>query len=282
VTSAARLRPAVAERSASNTADPSYHAEAPAARPAATTWLPIRRAAESLGVSPATLRLWTAAGKVRAAVTPGGHRRYAEEDLRRLLAERQPGAWDAAAGELVGALRARYAQLAREQVQRQPWFHSFDDAARVRVHALGEALLSQVARLLAAPGAPERTRLLREARRIGAQYGREVVRLGLAPSEALEAFLFFRRPILDSVSAIVRAHPGLALPANEALSTVSNFLDIVLLALTRSYERSARGPVTASSLAGPRDARDVESHDLPSVTADTPSLAAPAPISGPS
>jgi hypothetical protein len=251
--------------------DQSVQTQAPAPHPVATTWLPIRRAADSLGVSPATLRLWTAAGKVRAAVTPGGHRRYAEEDLQRLLAERQPAAWDVAAGELVDALRARYAQLARDQVQRQPWFHSFDEAARLRVHDLGEALLAQVARLLAAPGAPERTRLLREARRIGAQYGREVVRLGLAPSEALEAFLFFRRPILDSVQAIVRAHPGLALPANEALSTVSNFLDIVLLALTRSYERSARGQMTAGSSAAPRAGRDGQRGARSAVAADTPS-----------
>jgi hypothetical protein len=185
------------------------------------------------------LRLWTAAGKVRAAVTPGGHRRYAEEDLRRLLAERQPSAWNTAAREVVDALRARYAEIAREQVQRQPWFPSFDAAARVHVHALGEELLAEVAHVIAAPSARERTRLVQAARRLGSQYGREVARLGLAPSEALEAFLFFRRPILESVNAIVRARPGLALPAGEALSTVSHFLDVVLLALTRSYERNA-------------------------------------------
>jgi excisionase family DNA binding protein len=207
-------------------------------RPTAT-WLPIRRAAELLGVSVATLRLWTAAGRIQASVTPGGHRRYAEADVRRLLAEQPGTAWDQAASELVATLRARYAQLAREEVRRQAWFSSFDDAARPRVHALGEALLTQVAEFLAAPGARERAALLRGGRGIGARYGEEVARLGLTASEALEAFLFFRRPILDSVSAMARAHPGLALPAGEALAALTRFMDVVLLAMTRTYERHA-------------------------------------------
>jgi excisionase family DNA binding protein len=214
------------------------------------TWLPIRRAADLLGVSPATLRLWTAAGKLRAGVTPGGHRRYAEAEVRRLLAERPEADWDAVAAELAAALRARYADLARVEAQRQAWFHRFDGPARARVHALGDSLLAQVARLLAAPGARERARLLRDGRRIGAEYGREVARLGLAASDALEAFLFFRTPILESVNATVRARPGLALPAGEALAAVTDLLDAVLLALARSYEAS-RGQAAGSHAEAP-------------------------------
>jgi excisionase family DNA binding protein len=222
---------------------------------AGTNWLPIRRAAQQLGVSAATLRLWTAAGKVRAVVTPGGHRRYAEAELRRVLAESTAGGWDAAGAELVELLRARYSALARGEVQRQRWFASFDAAARARVHALGEALLGQVARLLAAPGPRERASLTPDARRIGAQYGREVARLGLTASDALEAFLFFRTPILESVNATVRAHPGLALPAGEALAAVTDLMDVVLLALTRSYERSRQARDRAAAPPAARRSR---------------------------
>lgn len=204
---------------------------------AEVTWLPIGDAAALLGVSPATLRLWTAAGKVRAHVTPGGHRRYTAADLQQVLAETRSAGWEAAAERLVASLRRRYADLARGQLPRQRWFGLFDEAARARVHALGEALLAVVGRLLAAPGDAERARLLREARRIGTQYGREVARRGLAVSDALEAFLFFRTPILESVNGTVREHPGLALPAGEALAAVTELMDVVLLALTRSYER---------------------------------------------
>jgi DNA-binding transcriptional MerR regulator len=234
-------------------AGPLRDADAPGA--SETAWLPIRRAADLLGVSPATLRLWTAAGKVRAGVTPGGHRRYAETEVRRLLAERREADWDVVAAELAEALRARYARLARGEAPQQAWFHRFDAPARAHVHALGEGLLGLVARLLAAPGARERARLLRDGRRIGAAYGREVARLGLAASDALEAFLFFRTPILESVTATVRARPGLALPAGDALAAVTDLLDAVLLALTRSYEDSrGRQPERAAAGSGRRAA----------------------------
>ena len=211
-----------------------------AAAPADDGWLSISQAAEQLGVSPATLRLWTAAGKIQARTTPGGHRRYAVGEVRRVQVGEQATTWDATAISLMEALRARYARLARVEVQQQAWFASFDAAALEHVHALGEAVLGGIACLLAAPGARERAPLLRQARRIGAEYGREVARLGLSPSAALEAFLLFRAPILESVTAVVRTRPGLALPAGQALLAVTGYLDTVLLALSRAHEAQTR------------------------------------------
>src|SRR5207302_558880 len=117
-------------------------------------------------------------------------------------------------------------------------------AARAHVHALGEELLAAVEGVLATPADTDRARLLRVGRRIGTAYGREVARLGLTASQAVEAFLFFRAPILESVHATVRAQPGLAPPAGQALAAVTELLDTVLLALTRAYERS-RAAATA-------------------------------------
>jgi excisionase family DNA binding protein len=44
----------------------------------------IGRAAELLGVSVPTLRRWTASGRISGELTPGGHRRYRLDELRRL------------------------------------------------------------------------------------------------------------------------------------------------------------------------------------------------------
>ena len=217
----------------------------PAVEAAEETWLSIRHAAARLGVSPATLRLWTAAGKIHARVTPGGHRRYAMAEVQRLQRGERTAEWEATAAALVAALRERYARLARQEVQRHAWFTSFDTAARERAHALGERLLEQIARLLAAPDARDRVPLLRDARRIGGEYGRELARLGLSASEALEAFLLFRSPIVESVTGLVRSQPGLALPAGQALEAVTHYLDTVLLALTRAYERHRARPPRA-------------------------------------
>ena len=47
--------------------------------------LTIGEACQVLGVSEVTLRQWTDEGKVKAFITPGGHRRYPEAELKQLL-----------------------------------------------------------------------------------------------------------------------------------------------------------------------------------------------------
>ena len=51
-------------------------------------WLSINEACRLLGVDQSTLRRWSDAGKVPVFRTPGGHRRYAEDDLLTLLGEK--------------------------------------------------------------------------------------------------------------------------------------------------------------------------------------------------
>ena len=53
-------------------------------------WLSLREACDLLQVSQATLRQWADAGHVGMYRTPGGHRRFAREDL--LAMTRQPAA----------------------------------------------------------------------------------------------------------------------------------------------------------------------------------------------
>jgi len=47
--------------------------------------LSIRKAAEYLNLSKATLNRWQAKGKLKPIYTPGGHRRYLESDLRKVM-----------------------------------------------------------------------------------------------------------------------------------------------------------------------------------------------------
>ena len=68
----------------------------------------IRRAAEILGVNQATVRQWSDAGKVQAFTTPGGHRRFIEDDLLRLTTPRGPSPKSSSEG--LGA-RAGLAEL---------------------------------------------------------------------------------------------------------------------------------------------------------------------------
>ena len=47
--------------------------------------LSISEASQLLGVSEGALRQWTDEGKIKAFITPGGHRRYARAELKKLM-----------------------------------------------------------------------------------------------------------------------------------------------------------------------------------------------------
>lgn len=49
------------------------------------TFLTPPQAAKALSVCTKTLQRWEAAGRIQAYRTPGGHRRYKQEDITRLL-----------------------------------------------------------------------------------------------------------------------------------------------------------------------------------------------------
>lgn len=49
--------------------------------------LPCREVAEMFGVDPKTITRWAKAGKLKATRTLGGHRRYRESEVNRLLEE---------------------------------------------------------------------------------------------------------------------------------------------------------------------------------------------------
>lgn len=50
------------------------------------TYLAIGEVASAFGVTPATVRNWERAGKLRAIRTPGNHRRFAAADVEAILA----------------------------------------------------------------------------------------------------------------------------------------------------------------------------------------------------
>ncbi|MDQ3413235.1 MAG: helix-turn-helix domain-containing protein, partial [Chloroflexota bacterium] len=67
--------------------EPRERKRANGGRPRGGQWLSIHDACVLLGVDPSTLRRWSDSGKVPVFRTPGGHRRYVEADLRRLIGE---------------------------------------------------------------------------------------------------------------------------------------------------------------------------------------------------
>jgi len=197
-------------------------------------WISLSRACNLLGVNESTLRRWADADYVRSFRTPGGHRRFAEDDLRALMAG-QGRSGPASYGSLghLALMRIRR-RLQRGKKQQAHWYTSVPEGDRERLRSLGQRLVNLVSEYLSRGS--RRSRLMGEARQIGHQYGREFADKGLPVRDAVAAFIFFRKGLDDA--AIELAHRG-NLSAEEAVEVwelMAGLADQVLLAMADAYE----------------------------------------------
>lgn len=207
-------------------------------------WVSLGRACRMLGVNESTLRRWADDGQVRSYRTPGGHRRFAESDLVALMngSLRRPHDTYGGLGDVALARIRRH--LHRGKTAEEPWYrNSGEGEGRERLRSLGRRLVDLVPDYLSRRG--RRTRAQTEARAIGDGYGEELRRMGLSSRDAVQAFTFFRRELVDAAKqfAITEglAHEG----AEEAREQIVALADEVLLALIEAYDRSD-APAAAS------------------------------------
>lgn len=201
-----------------------------------TSLLTMREASRLLGVSEPTLRHWTDQGEIEAFITPGGHRRYAEADIVNLLKrkqERQPPEHIAAA---LKEVMPRERQLVEDYLLSTRWYPRLEEAGRRQLRERGSRLLEIVIRYVTQP--PQREQAAQEAADIGREYGLQLSGQGLSVSEAIEAFVLHRVPLLDVASRLIRNRPAINKGTQEALLQVSNLTDRVLLALVKVYQES--------------------------------------------
>jgi excisionase family DNA binding protein len=199
-------------------------------------WLALGPAARLLGVNESTLRRWADEGNVPFSRTPGGHRRFAEVDLRRL---RSAPSDDLAASheyKSLGSLAVSRIRRRLQQGKRHPaaWYSTVDEASRMRLRPLGRRLVALATDCL------ERrlrgNRLMDEARAIGREYGFELANGGLALRDAMEAFTFFRHSLDESAQQIAQ-HANLSVEeAASAWEQVVGLADLVLIEMVDAFE----------------------------------------------
>lgn len=195
--------------------------------------LSISEASQLLGVSESTLRQWTDEGKIKAFVTPGGHRRYNELELHRLLSGQHRVH---VLKDLVRQIKdASPIQIepALQYMQSTPWYSRLDSEAKVRMAQRGRHLVELVIEHISDPRHPE---ALEQARRIGEQYGADLARLGLPLSDSLEAFLLHRSPVLNAVTEFMK-NKELNSRAVKAIPEINHLLDETLLSLVAAHQR---------------------------------------------
>ncbi len=200
------------------------------------TLINISEAAQMLGVSESALRLWTDEGRIKAFVTPGGHRRYDVADLKRFLSARPRAA---GVRDLVGELEEATQSLrdvARTALQGRLWYTQLDPDSQQQLAGLGRGLLQAIIRYAGSPA--RRDEGLEAARSTGSRFGETLEGLGLPLTDAVEVFVLHRDPIMKAAAGLIKRREHITGRAVDAIPLVAHVMDEALLALVAAYQRN--------------------------------------------
>ncbi len=205
-------------------------------------WLPLGAASRLVGVGPDTLRRWADSGKVQSYQTPGGHRRFLRSSLEAMINAPRRHRYGMerladSAGTIVGDVQRR---MQRTGYAGQPWQARLAAEQRADFRRWGQRTFNLVIEYVAASKRVERELLLGEAEKMGALYGAEASKAGLSLAEAVEAFLFFRTPVLEAIAAHLRRRAADVSDVTAAFREASQAIDQVLVALVSSYRDGIR------------------------------------------
>lgn len=193
-------------------------------------WLSLKDASELLGIHPTTLRRWADHGDVPVYITPGGHRRFLEQDLRGMIDNRlalQPSAivktW------ATNALTATQQRL-QTHTPDVAWVDSFDEIRRAEQRELGKRLLGLIMQHVSMPEGDQS--LLSEAGDIANVYARQCAEIGLSAAESLEIVIFFRDSMTETalqLPQVASFDDDMRLSLMRKINQVFNLIQVALV-----------------------------------------------------
>jgi excisionase family DNA binding protein len=204
-------------------------------------WISLGEAASMLGVHPTTLRHWADQGDLPSQRTPGGHRRFQRRVIEQWSA-RGTAPVASAPSEIQMMLRSALGQARLQagggRLAGYPWYDRLDENTRQAHRELGRQLMELLTRFLSED--VDQVRLIHSARQLGAEYVRLARAQGLTLSEVVQAFLFFRDMITDSVIELAELL-SLQTPRDwgSRLRQVNHLTDELLLTLIDEYQQAA-------------------------------------------
>lgn len=172
----------------------------------------------ALEINEATLRQWADRGRLPVYRTPGGHRRFLREDVDALLSRNQPTGTDP---EDLALQRIRR-KLSQSDFAEQPWMASFQAEGRDRMRLFGRRLLSLLLRNDLEGQSRRKGETMSETHMLGHEYGSEMAARGVPLTDSVQAFLFFRQAVVESVQP-------------DRLRQVVEIADGVLVGLVDAY-----------------------------------------------
>jgi len=198
--------------------------------------LGISEASAILGVSEATLRQWTDEGKVKAFVTPGGHRRYSRSELRQFMGtqRRIHGIKDLVA-ELEDTPSLQH-EIAQTRFVDTTWYSKLTSESQQHLAEAGKRLLNLVVRYIAEPS--KREEIVELVRDVGRDFGETLAKLGLPLTDSLEAFILHRSPVVNVATRLMKGREALNERATEAVPLVTHIMDEALISLVAAHEKN--------------------------------------------
>ncbi len=203
-------------------------------------WVELAEAAQVIGVHQSTLRRWADAGKVAHVRTLSGRRRFSRSALEQVRKEMQqgkpaqPAETEQFETHTLDLTRQRTNELSSHPAQ---WFTQLNEEHRLLFRYGGQRLLGLMMQFISRSDSAEK--YLEEGRNVARDYGRICHRAGLSITQTAEAFLYFRRSILESVQAT----SGLGGPddrddSHRIFLRTIDFFDAMLVATIDSYAKS--------------------------------------------
>jgi excisionase family DNA binding protein len=197
-------------------------------------WVSLRKAAEILGVHPATVRNWADRGELPSRRTPGGHRRFNKEDLQRYA--QSQGEWQPIEVQVIiqNALGSTRMQVSEDKLEEAPWYTAMSEKTHATMRSEGRAVLEAMRRYLA-EGAPDAR--LAEAIEMGQRYAKLLSEDGLTLPQATRGLFYFSDFVVNSILT----WSELSQPRNSSewatlLRQVNTFVHTMLLSIIEYYE----------------------------------------------
>ncbi|HYO17299.1 MAG TPA: helix-turn-helix domain-containing protein [Dermatophilaceae bacterium] len=211
-------------------------------------WLTVHEACALIGVSPATLRRWSAAGDVQAFTTPGGHRRFARSTILGLLpsARRQRPTLERL-GETPEHMTRVYRRQVAQACHGVTWLSglSEDELEPLREH--GRRIAGALLVFIDATTPQERRPAMVKAVDAASEYGRIAARGSAGIRETVKAFLRFRMLFLGELAQVARRRGLDTIEATNLLVTATQAIDQLLVALMSGHEAQLAESATTGS-----------------------------------
>ena len=193
-----------------------------------------------LGVSPATLRRWSDAGRLRVFTTPGGHRRFSRSALERLLpADRSRRPAIGGGGLSPSRIARTYRRASRDAAPELPWVLTLSEEQRLLFRERGHVLAASLLQHLDAARPEAADHHLTEASGSAAEYGTVAATLGLSLSQTVEGFLRFRAPFHHELAVAARRRGFDTAETTDLLETAERAMDRLLVATMTGHGLAA-------------------------------------------